>query len=253
MILAGKHFGDLGGSVYLYTSPDLETWNFSGTIFKHDAKGIECPNMLKFGEHYVLIISPYSQVQYAVGRLDYGKFLSEQWFALDHGKEFYATNTFIDGEKGYKLIGWLKVPGNGAWHGCLSLPRHIALADNGLRIVPADGLQSLRKGSIDWSTFVEGNYIEIKATFPMNGKSIVGLLLQDDEWEYPVTVDRATGEIHVLNETHKLEHFIPSEPLNLHIFIDYSVVEVFVNERGCLSTWLRPALSGKGTWRVQPR
>ena len=208
--------------------------------------------MLKFGGRYLLIISPYSQVQYAVSKLENGKFLSDQWFTLDHGKDFYATNTFIDGDEGYKLVGWIKVPGNGAWHGCLSLPRHVTLTDNGLHIGPAVSLQSLRTGGIDWSAPVEGNCIEVKATFTANGKFTVGFLLQDDVHEYPVTVNFATGEIRVLNEKRKLERFDSSEPLTLHIFIDHSVVEVFINERECLSTWLRPILSEYNTWRIRP-
>lgn len=36
-----------------------------------------------------------------------------------------------------------------------------------------------------------------------------------------------------------------------HIFIDHSVVEVFVNQRESLSTWLRPVLSGGGAGQVR--
>jgi beta-fructofuranosidase len=254
LVLAGKHFGDKGGSVYMYASPDLKSWSFNGAIFKHNTKGVECPNMLKFGERYALIVSPYSQVQYAIGKLDNNKFIPEQWFTLDHGKDFYATNTFIDKEEGYKLVGWIKVPGNGAWNGCLSLPRHIMLTDSDkLHITPAGSLQSLRKRIVNWdgSAGATGNCIEIKATFPAGSTSTVGLILKDDEHEYPLTVDFANGELNVLNEKCKLERFDPAEPLNLHIFIDHSVVEVFVNDCESLSTWLRPALANQGTWRIR--
>jgi sucrose-6-phosphate hydrolase SacC (GH32 family) len=72
--------------------------------------------------------------------------------------------------------------------------------------------------------------------------------LQDDEPEYPLTVDFASGELQVLHEKRKLEQFNPTESLSLHIFIDHSVVEVFVNERECLATWLRPVLVKNGSW-----
>ena len=163
MVIAGKYFGDLGGSVFMYSSPDLQTWDFNGTIFKHKTRGAECPNMLKFGERYVLIISPFSQVQYALGKLENNKFVPDQWLTLDHGKDFYATNTFIDGDEGYKMVGWLKVPGNGTWHGCLSLPRHVTLNHSAeLRIVPAASLQSLRMKSIQFdNSNLVGNSLEI--------------------------------------------------------------------------------------------
>jgi beta-fructofuranosidase len=252
MLLAGKTFDEPGGSVYLYSSPDLATWAFDGAIYRHD-RGVECPNLLKFGERCVLVISPYSQVRYAPGRLEDGRFTPEKWFSLDHGKDFYATNTFVDRDEGYKLVGWIKVPGNGAWHGCLSLPRHVTLDPGGLRIVPAAGLQGLRKEAIDWpgSGTVDGNCLEMRAGFPAGSDSPVGLVLQDDGREYPLTVDPASGELRMLNETCRLERFDPSEPLDLHVFIDHSVVEVFVNEREVLSSWLRPSLADGGAWRVR--
>jgi sucrose-6-phosphate hydrolase SacC (GH32 family) len=107
--------------------------------------------------------------------------------------------------------------------------------------------------SIKWddSESVTGNRLEIKVTFPAGSTSTVGLTLRDDEHEYPLTVDFASGELHVLHEKCKLECFDPSEPLNLHIFIDHSVVEVFVNERESLSTWLRPVFADNGAWRIR--
>jgi beta-fructofuranosidase len=254
MVLAGKYFGDRGGSVYMYCSPDLQTWIFNGPIFKHKTKGIECPNVLKFGDCHVLIISPFSQVQYAIGKLEDNKFIPGRWLTLDHGKDFYATNTFIDGDEGYKLIGWLKVPGNGSWHGCLSLPRQVTLTDSGeLHIIPAKSLESLRMKSIPWeNSTLSGNSIEIKMTFQQSETaSTVGLILKDDKHEFPLTVDLNSGELRVLNERHKLEQFNPTKPLNLHIFIDHSVVEVFVNERESLTTWLHPALAGGGSWNIR--
>jgi beta-fructofuranosidase len=255
MVLAGKYFGDRGGSVYMYSSPDLQTWSFEGIIFKHRDRGAECPNVLKFGDRYALIISPFSQVQYAVGELKTNKFIPGRWLTLDHGRDFYATNTFSDNDEGYKLVGWLKVPGNGAWHGCLSLPRHLTLTDsNELRIAPSKKLESLRVKSITLeNSTLTGNSLEIKVNFQqVNSTGSVGLILKDDEQEYPLTVDLTTGEIHVLREKRKLEKLNPAEPLSLHIFIDHSVVEVFVNERESLTTWLHPVLARNETWTVRP-
>jgi beta-fructofuranosidase len=254
MVLAGKHFGEMGGSVYLYSSPDLQTWSYQGTMFRNKTKGIECPNVLKFGDRYVLIISPFSQVQYAVGKLEERKFIPAQWFTLDHGKDFYATNTFIDDDEGYKLVGWLKVPGNGAWHGCLSLPRHVTLTDSdALRIVPVKTLESLRVKSLSFeNSRLVGNSLEIKVNFKRaDSASEVGFALKDDEHEYPLSVHWKSGELHVLHEKRRLEQFNPAGPLHLHVFIDHSVVEVFVNERESLATWLRPVLARNGAWTIR--
>lgn len=253
MVLAGKYLGDKGGSVFMYSSPDLEAWKFHGAIFKHKTRGVECPNLLEFGERTALIVSPYAQVQYALGKLENDRFKAERWLTLDHGKDFYATNTFIDNDDGYKLAGWIKVRGNGAWQGCLSLPRHITVAEDGLRIAPAAGLRSLRKNRIDWRETIAGNALEVKMTFPTDAKSPVGLILEDDERAYPVTIDTVSGEMCVLDERTRLERFDPAETLHLHVFIDRSVVEVFINERESLSTWVRPTLTKNSAWRIRLR
>jgi sucrose-6-phosphate hydrolase SacC (GH32 family) len=99
---------------------------------------------------------------------------------------------------------------------------------------------------------LEGNSLEIKINFQQaDPAAAIGLLLRDEEREYPLTVDRASHELHVLNEKRKLEQYDPTGSLNLHVFIDHSVVEVFVNERESLSTWLRPVLSRDGTWNIR--
>jgi sucrose-6-phosphate hydrolase SacC (GH32 family) len=81
--------------------------------------------------------------------------------------------------------------------------------------------------------------------------SLLGLILMDDEREYPLTVDLARGELPVLHEKQKLEQFDPAKPLNLHVFIDHSVVEIFVNERESLTTWLRPVLTKNRAWTIR--
>ena len=108
-------------------------------------------------------------------------------------------------------------------------------------------------GPIDWDTSssVTGNCLEIKVTFPADSTSTVGLVLQDDEQEYPLTVDFASGDLHVLKEKCRLETFDPSEPLHLHIFIDHSVIEVFINEQESIATWLRPTLIKNDAWRIR--
>jgi sucrose-6-phosphate hydrolase SacC (GH32 family) len=105
--------------------------------------------------------------------------------------------------------------------------------------------------SLEDSTLT-GNSLEIKVNFQQTeSDSTVGLILQDDEREYPLTVDFASVELHVLYETCKLEQFDPAETLSLHIFIDHSVMEVFVNERESLTTWLRPVLAKNGSWTIR--
>ena len=254
MLLVGRYAGEKSGSVYLYSSPDLQTWRFDRRIYHDAQRKLECPNLLKFGERYLLVVSPYAQVSYAIGAFKRGRFVPARWLTLDHGQDFYATNTYIDQDEGYKLVGWLKVPGNGAWNGCLSLPRHLTLDEAGeLRLQPVAALHSLRRRSLalDQAGAVAGSCLEIQAVFPPQDGLQCALELCDRARSYPLTVDGSSGTITVLNETRQLERLRPGEPLRLHIFIDVSVVEVFINGREALSTWLRPDLESNGRWRVK--
>jgi beta-fructofuranosidase len=253
MVLVGRYFREIGGSVYLYSSADLEEWKFDGRIYQDSQRKLECPNMMKFGERYVLVISPYHKTCYAVGQFRRGKFIPGRWWTLDHGQDFYATNTYTDGEAGYKLVGWLRVQGNGAWNGCLSLPRHLTLDEaDGLRIEPVAALQNLRSRSLayDGKRTVSGNCLEIQVTFSPGAGSECGLELRDSQRSYPLKIDLSSGKIQILNETRQLERLAPGESVELHIFIDYSVIEVFINRREAFSTWLRPDLKQSGCWQV---
>jgi beta-fructofuranosidase len=151
-------------------------------------------------------------------------------------------------------VGWLRIQGNGAWNGCLSLPRHLTLDAAGeLRIEPAAALQSLRRQPVvlDKSGPVSGNSLEIRATFTPGSGPHCGVELSDSQRDYPLHVDLSNGTIEALNESRPLERLRPGESLTLHIFIDCSVIEIFINGREALSTWLRPEFKPNGCWRVQ--
>jgi sucrose-6-phosphate hydrolase SacC (GH32 family) len=106
---------------------------------------------------------------------------------------------------------------------------------------------------VEWfaSSSLTGNRLEINTAFENDAISTVGLVMKDNEHEYPLTVDLARGEMRVLQETCRLERFDRSQPLRLRIFIDHSVMEVFVNERESLTTWLRPVLARDQAWNIR--
>lgn len=254
MVLAGQSAGEKFGSVFLYRSPDLKDWQFVDRICSGEGvwfpqKFWECPNLIPMDGNHLLLISPVAQVVYTLGRLDNDNYLTGYWYTFDHGQDFYATNTFQTPE-GTAVIGWIKVPGNGSWHGCLSLPRLVSKGATGLQVIPHPALQSLRQEHQIISTrgntarfILNGSSLEINARIQPGEQDLVGFILSDDEEEYPLILDLDSQEFACLDEFRNLERFSEyGQEIELHIFIDHSVVEVYLNQKEIFTSWFHPVL-----------
>ncbi|MCU0299980.1 MAG: glycoside hydrolase family 32 protein [Candidatus Nanopelagicales bacterium] len=177
-MVLGAQTEDLHGTVLLLHSPDLVTWEFLGQIAggAGDPFGYmwECPDLLRFGDRDVLVISPqfdhgeaagpnrYEDVaMYATGRLagDPPRFARDSPFRrLDAGPDFYAPQSFVAEDGRTIMIGWMGMPdhpgqpslaekhpsaGNG-WVHCLTVPREVHLDGDALVQVPVRELAALR-------------------------------------------------------------------------------------------------------------
>ena len=188
MIVAGQHLGEWFGNVFLYRSPNLLNWTYTGRLYKGNPKlgrSWECPNYFPIGGRRILMVSPLRQVIYSVGDFNQGRHDGDHWRIFDHGKKYYAANTYIDDRGRTIVVGWVKVKGKGGWAGCLSLPRVVDLSDNSIMTInPIDELNQLRlhhrsitrrAPSIAGVSRIEpiyGDCIEIKARFNINGAKI---------------------------------------------------------------------------------
>jgi levanase/fructan beta-fructosidase len=104
----------VGQEVHFYSSSNLKEWKFESSFGReygnHDGVW-ECPDMLCFGNKWVLLLNinpggPFggSATQYFVGTFDGHKFVCEdapsetKW--MDYGKDHYATVTFHNAPEG---------------------------------------------------------------------------------------------------------------------------------------------------------
>ena len=104
----------VGQEVQFYSSKNLKEWKYESSFGReygnHDGVW-ECPDMLCFGEKWVLLLNinpggPFggSATQYFVGRFDGHTFTCEdnpsetKW--MDYGKDHYATVTFYNAPEG---------------------------------------------------------------------------------------------------------------------------------------------------------
>src|SRR5947207_1746580 len=77
MVCGGNTNGGRGGAgqvqLYRATNDDLSEWMHLGPVFQaleRETYNIECPNLFKLGNKWVLIISPHRACEYFVGTLD---------------------------------------------------------------------------------------------------------------------------------------------------------------------------------------
>jgi beta-fructofuranosidase len=205
-------------------------------------------------------------VQYFIGDFDAAtcRFQPRSRGLLDCGPNFYAPNTMQLADGRRLVWGWVNgFPGGHGWNGCLSLPRQLALSRDGqLWQEPAPELSRLRGKLSKWQnlslsersevpTLPKTNAFELSIQIDLQKAEAVTLELQSgDKAAQPIKLRFNRAELTVMDSTAPL-HFTGSrKKLNLRIFVDRSVLEVFANETACITKAITP-LSGDPTLALQ--
>lgn len=241
MVLGGVRDG-VGGSPFLFASSDLVHWKYLHPLYVGPAACDECPDFFPLGDAYVLL-SSRNLTQWAVGEKQNTKFLPERTGIVDFGA-FYAGKTLIDNRGRRILFGWIRErrPSReqilSGWSGALSLPRVVTLLPNGsLGFKPVQELELLRgdheeleeKGLVGYS-FSPGevrlsapsiNHLEILLEISGVSAKRIGVLLPGGK---NIAVDFEKRELDGSPFT------LDKEKLELRIFVDGSIVEIFANE-----------------------
>jgi beta-fructofuranosidase len=196
---------------------------------------------------------------------------------IDGGSSFYAPQSFTDAQGRRIMLGWLRemcpddVQVTQGWSGAMSLPRELSMAEDGsLRQSPAPEVEQLRSGhqhlnctAVDWFRHVDlgnihGNCLEISARFGWTPQAMVAFSFcgSDDESERTVISLSVEDNEIVLDTTASSAHegisgercampagCLPGEPVALRVFVDVSVIEVFLGDRVCLTSRIYPVNS----------
>jgi beta-fructofuranosidase len=224
--------------ILVYGCDDLTAWTELGTLLSADdpiaaeiapANIWECPNLLRFGDRWVLIvslwhetggISPLAGVRYLVGDLTVGpdgpRFTPTAGGLLDRGPCFYAPQVLR--HDGRTLL-WAWSPEHGrtpqdivdaGWAGALTFCRELSLVDDVLVSRPVDELDGLRREPL---AIIAGTPFTA-AAFDLQVGGDAGqasLWLTDDAGQRPV------AELQVS----------PTTVVAPRILVDGSMVEVF--------------------------
>lgn len=168
--LLGAGMEDGTPSVLLFACDDVEAWRYEGVLLDGRdpvagsvAKGDmwECPQLLQFGETFVLVLSLQTEgrledVVYLVGDVHEDaeapgvpRFIPRTGDLLDHGPHFYAPQTIQSSGLAPLMLGWVRqedAAGEDAATavvGCLTLPRRLTLHGDRLEVTVDPALERL--------------------------------------------------------------------------------------------------------------
>jgi len=247
-------FKSSGGLVAEADNKELTSWTYAGRI---DGIEGECPNFFKLGDKWVLLRSTYPPT-YVIGQYlpDEMKFIPDQGKngTLDYAygpeqpsnwsRGFYGTNVLFDNDDRCILLGWVSGFREGrGWNGCMSIPRVLTLGEDGHpRQTPASELEQLRgkhnmvqesilNNEVLLLDNIEGDAMEIVVEFlNVDADSFGVMLRQSQDGNQSIQIKCSKGKLNVAGTEVPLRQDATSGKLKLHIFMDKSVLEVFVND-----------------------
>ena len=244
----------------------------AGNGWTDESEDCMCPSFLPLpdakegglsGKYLQLFISHNKGCQYYIGSYDKANsvFVPER-----HGRMSWNDNTvfapeaLIDKDGRQIMWAWLRdnLPDElqRGWSGVFCLPRSLWLnKDGGLGIAPVSEMEGLRYNHKKTLDVCYGTSCEVKIVFDVSPASKAGLKVRcaPDESEYTLIYYDCAGKRIVFDaaKSGRLDrlHFYPApaaveaapfelkdnEYLTLDIFIDSSVIEVFINERQAIA------------------
>lgn len=277
-MIVGSGYPGKGGVIFWYRSQNLVRWELAGPLLEWDDLEFgdmwECPCLISFGSTYLLIISVMAQGRaiYFLGDLVQDKFIPRKQGILDTGGAYYAPLAFHD-ETGRAIVfGWswerrsATAQIASGWAGVQALPRQLTITQQGeLGIKPVEEVKLIRKDFVNVGRVIIA--AEKEAVLPISGVCLeVYLLAQAPREKFGIKVlcSPDMSEFTEIGFDPKLSSFYidtsnsskskecfkeryetkmdlkDKESLSIRIFIDRSILEVFVNNQWCMTSRVYP-------------
>jgi len=237
-------------AVLLYESDDSEAlrWNFKSVLFDREEAGwdmIECPGLRRINGRWILVFSAKGRTEYHTGHFDpaCGRFTADAGGFLDESCDFYAASLYPDKNDDLIAIGWIRnFPAGRGWNGSLSIPRRISLDEQGrLMQKPAAVSGELPRHALDRtspSVATASAEFEIRAHFPASGTVSEKILITPAGNESgPIELVVTDNEISLGPRAAAWQRET-GEDVDIVLFADRTVIELFVNSRCCITMTL---------------
>lgn len=239
----------VGGAVFGYVGESLEAWRYEGLAL--DASRVdlpdrvwECPDLFLDRGVAVLVVSvvdddgqvPGPPVRWVLGTFDGGRLEPAATGVVDHGRPFYAPQSYTAQDGRRLMVGWVRthldpaVAGSPS-RGVMSLPRELTVRDGRLHQEPARELDALRgtPAVVDGAIPASGR-VRLGSPLPvleveLGGAAVSGLVLRSS----------AAGVEHVV----ELPPARPGGDGRVRVLADEGVVEAFRDGGAATGTDLR--------------
>lgn len=258
-MILGARTEDNKGSILIYQSTDLETWEFQGTMLDgNDEQGYmwECPDFFELDDKDVLILSPQGILPekhqfnnpHAAGYLlgdvtwDSVKYQPETTFQeFDRGFDFYAPHTFEDDQGRRIMWSWMGIGDTKpeytnptiarGWQHAMTLPRELSIENGQLYQRPLEEYKTLRQNektrAVGETDDLSGEVYELLINFD-HSKPFKLTLRQDTTLTYDSKILTLK---HGKSGYGRRKRMTPVEEITqLQIFVDTSSIEIFVND-----------------------
>ncbi|WP_461197814.1 glycoside hydrolase family 32 protein [Enterococcus sp. N249-2] len=275
-MILGARTVDNQGKILIYESENLSEWRYRGIFFGVDddfGYMWECPDYFQIDGQDVLLFSPQGILNqrdafqnryhsgYILGTVDWEtlRFKHTTPFReLDHGFDFYAPQTFSDEQERRILWGWMGLGDTmpeysnptvaRGWQHAATLPRELKIRDQKLVQQPITELQRLRGvhqqrhiqssvGEITYQTATTA--YEMAITLDKSESKWQIALLEDTLLQYDGTTLTMTHGSSGYGRKHrrlKIDHL-----KHLHIYVDTSSIEIFLNHgAACITSRVYP-------------
>lgn len=254
------------GRALLYYSKDLLDWNYLKVLAKADLTANEgymweCPDYFELNGKKILLLSPQGiaeeegrfknlhQTGYFILSDDGNQVIKSDFYELDSGHDFYATQTCLTEDGRRILFAWMDMwkadmqEQADGWAGTLTVPRELRMQGNRLCTYPVAELKALRSELlftqdkfIKKTSFSSSSHaLEINAVLDW-GKADTSIYfeLNDEEHSQIFIVEFCpTTQKVVLKrkdaDGKRQASFSLKQQLELKIYIDSSSAEIFIN------------------------
>jgi len=262
MVIGADSFGN-EVAIPLYEAQDagMSRWVYKGLLFRAPRKKIrnmEVPIFFELDGKWVLFFHPGGPTKYYVGSFDIETltFKPEKEGNLTHNygqaraegvstdKGFCCPHIFFDDDGRCLFYGWISGFKDGVgWNGCLALPRVFSFGPDGLpRQQPVPELRKLRGKHFNMCNInlnstgyvsgkIRGDRLEIAVEFEPGDAKVFGIKVrQSNNGRDAIVISYDGLEVNVANVKIPFVLAEDEKMLKLRIFLDKSVMEVFVND-----------------------
>lgn len=237
------------------------------TVPKYKYRNLEVPELRKLGGKWIFLAStdaPVDRTVYFTGEFDSKnlRFISDSEGILDYSSHYYAQETIQDDKGDLYVMAWIpgwdrpflpdfrkdRIKNDSKYqNGCFALPRKLSFDKDGNLIrQPVDAVKELRtdhfsvagrdlpvdgpETGFDVLDEVRGDQLEIRLELELNTASFCGLnVLCDDNGKDGCYIIWSGDILNVDGVKIPLKEWKPGVSLQLQIFIDKQIVEVFAN------------------------